>query len=518
MWLADARAQELAPRVVAQSSNSTAAVKLGRPSAAHSGLVPTSFTPETTRNPSVVVRAQSGEPPQPMPVGTAPQTPELQKGPPLADTPGGVKPAPIATSPNAPPPPLGAGQVPGTGLSTSPPAVYDPAPPPGVPFAGEPWRGCAGPFCEDPCAPACTAANPCWWFRGEYLLWNINDSNTPPLVTTSPPTSLGVIGQPGTQVLFGGPIDHKEFSGGRFTFGFWLDQCEKCGVEANFFFLGERAVNFSQSSLGLPLLARPFFNVDPANPGEDAELVANPLVPEIPSLLPLAGTIDVRLDSELWGTDVNWIINKWQYCCGRTDFLVGLRYMRLRESIDITENLLVPPNSPAFAGTQIFLNDHFATRNWFFGGQLGLRQTFNWRNWQIDMTGKCALGSTQQRVNIDGATIITPPGGAPNAFTGALLAQPTNIGEYSRSVFSVIPEAGINIGYHVTPNWKLFVGYTLIYWSNVARPGDQIDRVVNGTQIAPRVGPFVGPPRPVFPFADTDFWAHGVNFGVELKW
>jgi hypothetical protein len=28
----------------------------------------------------------------------------------------------------------------------------------------------------------------------------------------------------------------------------------------------------------------------------------------------------------------------------------------------------------------------------------------------------------------------------------------------------------------------------------------------------------VGPARPAFGFRETDFWAHGVNFGLEFKY
>ncbi len=62
------------------------------------------------------------------------------------------------------------------------------------------------------------------------------------------------------------------------------------------------------------------------------------------------------------------------------------------------------------------------------------------------------------------------------------------------------------------------MGYDFLYWSSVARPGDQIDRTVNSTQIAPRTGPFTGPARPAFEFKNTDYWAHGVNFGVEFRY
>ena len=44
-----------------------------------------------------------------------------------------------------------------------------------------------------------------------------------PLVTTSPPASLGVLGAPGTEVLFGDSgFNYEAFSGARLTLGIWL--------------------------------------------------------------------------------------------------------------------------------------------------------------------------------------------------------------------------------------------------------------------------------------------------------
>ena len=64
------------------------------------------------------------------------------------------------------------------------------------------------------------------------------------------------------------------------------------------------------------------------------------------------------------------------------------------------------------------------------------------------------------------------------------------------------------------------LGGTFLYISNVARPGDQIDRVVNRTELpssqsfSPLVG---GPVRPAFNWSGTDFWATGVSFGIGLR-
>jgi hypothetical protein len=485
--------------------STTSAVVLGKPSGNPSPVVPASFQ---SGGPIVPVngplfRAQNAEPPQPMPSGIPVQTGKpttggnAAKGPPLTDVPAVRHGDAIATTPQGP---VYGGAVLGGG---------------GPVFNQDPWCGAGAPCGGEAIGiPGDSGAN-CFWFRADYLLWNMSPNHTPPLLTTSPVPSLGVIGQPGTQVLYGGTVDQEEFSGGRFAFGFWLDPCEKCAVDTNFFFLGNRSTGISAASTGIPLLARPFLNADPNNVGEDSELVATPA---IGNLLPLIGAIDIHLESELWGADINWLCNLKRRCHSRFDFLLGFRLMRLRESLDINENLLVAPNSPLFAGQQIFVNDQFSARNWFYGVNLGLRKQWNWCNWQIDVTGKVGLGSTHQRVNIDGATIITPPGGLPSAFTGGLLAQPTNIGEYNRDRFSVVPEVGVNLGYQLSENWRLYAGYTFIYWSDVARPGQAIDRVVNTTQIAPRIGEFTGPARPQFTFTGADFWAYGVNFGFEFRY
>ena len=48
-----------------------------------------------------------------------------------------------------------------------------------------------------------------------------------------------------------------------------------------------------------------------------------------------------------------------------------------------------------------------------------------------------------------------------------------------------MPEIGFTLGYDLTSRLKATVGYTLLYWSNVARPGDQIDLNVDSRQFPP---------------------------------
>ena len=68
---------------------------------------------------------------------------------------------------------------------------------------------------------------------------------------------------------------------------------------------------------------------------------------------------------------------------------------------------------------------------------------------------------------------------------GSLLAQTTNIGNFSRDRFSAVPEVSAKLGYQVTPNIRAFVGYDFMYWTVIIRPGDAIDTTFNPTYSLP---------------------------------
>ena len=70
---------------------------------------------------------------------------------------------------------------------------------------------------------------------------------------------------------------------------------------------------------------------------------------------------------------------------------------------------------------------------------------------------------------------------------------------------------------------RLSVGYNFLYWSSVARPGDQIDRNLDVTQIPnflplpPGTAP-VSPPRPMPLLRDNGYFAQGITLGVEFRY
>ncbi len=288
-------------------------------------------------------------------------------------------------------------------------------------------------------------------------------------------------------------MDDDPFSGLRFTLGFWINDEHTLGLEGGGFFLGSRSNDFAAGGNGAgdsPTIGRPFFN---ANTGrEDAELVASPNL--------LAGTVAVHSSSRLAGGDIDGIFNIDCCCCNRLDAICGFRYVQLNDGLGVGENLAIAPNVPGAGGTTFAIQDQFDTVNRFYGGQIGLRDEVRRGRFFVDVSGTVALGAVQEVVDVGGATVITPPGGAAVVRDGGLLALPTNIGRHTQSRFAVLPEVGLNVGYQLTDGIRVYTGYNFLYLSNVVRPGDQIDRVLNPTQVpvSGGTGALVGAPdRPL---------------------
>jgi hypothetical protein len=401
-------------------------------------------------------------------------------------------------------------------------APGQPAPANPTPWSASIPDGNHAPNCDLGCKEKCGPPGRIWG-RAEYLLWSTREMNLPPLVTTGPASATGpILGAPGTTVLFGGDEVGDDFwrSGGRFTLGFWLNECQTKGIEASYFFLGSPANDFNAGSTGAPgtaIIGRPFFDTSTGAPG--VQFVAFPGF--------AAGAVNVGINSSLQGADVNGICNLCCDCCYRLDLLVGPRWLQLDESITITEDITLLDDLPGeiffgfglpvAAGTHIVVSDRFATHNAFYGAQIGARYERQRGNFYVQLLGKLAVGVTHQTLDVEGSTTITPPGGAAVTAPGGLYALPGNIGHYARDVFTVAPEVGINVGCQATNNLRVFVGYTFLYWSNVARPGDQINLSLNSTLTPASINAPTGPPTPPLTIQGTPFWAHGINVGFDFR-
>lgn len=362
-----------------------------------------------------------------------------------------------------------------------------------------------------------------FWFGAEFLAWSTKRASLPPLATTGDAADPipGALGQPGTRVLFGGGGDgsNRLLPGFRLRGGYALSN--DWGVEAGGFWLQERSIQFAAQSgvNGLPIIARPVVDASTGTEGSFAN--------SFPGVL--AGGIAISSSSSFWGLEANAtkvVSPAGGSASPRVEMLIGTRYLRLHDQLRIQDNL-----SPTAPGLLTFLGgpadppatmsdfDQFAATNDFYGAQLGARASMTADRWALSGTGKLALGVTRQVVSIDGATSLMTPGAATLTAPGGVLAQLTNIGTYRSNQFSYVPELELNAGYAIFPNAVIRIGYNVIYWSNVVRAGEQIDRTVNFS-LPPSSASFGapgGPPRPAFAFNRTDYWAQGLNAGLIFR-
>lgn len=345
-----------------------------------------------------------------------------------------------------------------------------------------------------------------YYVRGEYLLWWMNRGNIPVLASTSNNGGFGFLGDPGTIPLLGpGPFGPTGPYSGMRVRGGWLNEALNCGVDGSFFFLGSQTESFASN---LPTLTRPFFA--PNIPGEFGELVSFPGL--------ATGNLLVQTSSSLYGFDANFRIPDCRTCDRRREWFVGYRHLGLDENLTMTESITAGPNATQPEGTRILVQDKFETQNRFNGAQVGYAFERRRGNWDIDGRLSAAVGATTQTVTISGYQLVTPPGGATASFTGGLLAAGPNLGKFTKTRFSFVPEATLNVGYWFTPSFRGYVGYNLLYWTNVIRPGDQIDRVVDLSFVPNSPTTVTSAFRPQPTFTASDLLVQGVQFGVEFRW
>jgi len=348
------------------------------------------------------------------------------------------------------------------------------------------------------------------WFHGDYLLWWTDGMAVPPLVTTSPDgtgrDNAGVLGQD-TSILFGQSLlDTGARSGGRFTLGYWFGPNACAGIQATYLGLGEQSEEFHASSDGTPILARPFFNVQTGE--QDAHLIAFPDLAE--------GSVAISSSTSFQEVEVLLRRALYQQCSYRLDFLVGYQYSQLDDELRIYESLTNREGDPVLETVFDPVVDLFDTTNSFHGALLGLVFQERVGRWSLEMLMKLGLGNTHSQATIDGSTIRTvvdPP--STDTLLGGGLAMSSNIAVREQDNFTMIPELGVTLGYEIMCGMRATVGYTFVYWSSVARAGDSIDLDINTTQSPFSGGDLEGEPRPRFSWETTDFWAQGLNFGVE---
>jgi hypothetical protein len=362
------------------------------------------------------------------------------------------------------------------------------------------------------------------WVAADLLVWATSGSSLPPLVTSSPagtPASqAGVVGQPGTSILSGNEWAAGTMrTGGRVTVGYWFDPRQLDGIDAQYFELADAKYGGTFTNQGgSVLLARPYVD---AVSGQQASVLFPP-----PYTLPADATllnrsINASQATLFQGFD---LILRGSLGCEqfhRRWLVGGYRFLQLNDNLSVYDSSIVSTGSPGgFPSTSILATDLFSSRTQFHGGEFGLIEKW-WRDrWGFQILGKMALGGSFYDTDIGGLTTtsVTSTSGATPAVTstaGSVLAQPTNIGDYGSSSFAAVGELGATVDWAIWSQCRLSVGYTFLWWSQVARAASQVDPTVNPTQFPP--GTLSGAAAPAYHLRTTDFWGQGLNLGFEYQ-
>jgi hypothetical protein len=444
-------------------------------------------------------------PPDAVPADAAPADDgEIVMPPPL--------PAPPGTPPIMPQPQTGAPPPPPFGRAAVPPAVAPPGP-------DRPPNGFSDPIPPDAengfepnPEPKCADNRP-YYFGLDYLHWWVQKQPVPVLVTTGSPTAdvPGALGGASTVPVIDSVSHDGAHDGVRLLFGYDLDPQGIYGVDVSGFWINRTSPTVQVSGNGSatsPVYTRPFFNV--ITHEQDADPI------NIPNAM--AGTFSASAPFYMAGAEANF-----RYLVGsspgtgyRLTLLAGFNFLDVGEKLLINENLTDVPGLGA-AGNHYVLGENFTTYNHFYGGQLGAEYEHCIGPITLQFIGKCALGRTEEALDISGSTIATEASGAvatnPKA---ALYVGPGNVGHYTGNDFAAVPEGQFKVVYQFNQYFRMNLGYDVLWISRVVRPGDQINENVN---VQPVGGPPVGPLEPTFEgLHGSGLWAQGFSIGMEVNY
>jgi hypothetical protein len=233
------------------------------------------------------------------------------------------------------------------------------------------------------------------------------------------------------------------------------------------------------------------------------------------------------------------------------DFLAGYRYLQVEEDLVIesfttlnavrgipifrvgpfgtlilTGFRVVPvpvPVGGTFTGSpaSIQVTDRFVATNRFNGATFGFRHEARCGMFTLTTIAKLGVGNMHQELEIEGSTAFANPNtGRAGSSYGGLFANASNIGRFNNDEFAVIPELTMNVGINLTKQLNMFVGYNFLYINKVARPGAQINPIVDASTIplSPTYGATGQVPGFQRLFVQDEFWLTGVNFGFSFRY
>lgn len=359
------------------------------------------------------------------------------------------------------------------------------------------------------------------WMTVGYANFQSDGFAVPALVVESPAGTprpqVGLLDAPATTVLLGNEnIGDESMSGISIDSGHWLDSTRTTAVRGSLLAMGTRsAFGYPAAANPNAIISRPFFNAAPGLDGFDAELVNYPGIVD--------GTIDVVANTEFTTgnlglqTNIECFTRRTENLARRIDARLGYRTFRLEDDLVISENLTsADPFGLVQIGTTFDVADQFSTQSIFHGVELGFLGQLQSDRWTFAAGVDIAVGNVNQEVTTSGTTTVTTPAGFDATQPFGVLAVDSNSGSSDINRFGLLTRVSLDLGYQLTERMQLKAGYNVLQMNSVARAGDQIDTVVNGTQIDPNT-PLAGPSRPAPRLVDRSLLLHGLQIGIDFR-
>lgn len=362
---------------------------------------------------------------------------------------------------------------------------------------------------SDKTEKSCTSN--CWLHRVNvmvnYLRWKIKDS--PQLL---PLVESGTLTNPATSVVLGGDrISNSWRNGAQFALQYWGNDAHTWGAEANYFFLANKSTRQTvqaDGSLASAFLTTPFYDV--TIPGNNFFIIAFPNN--------FSGTATLETSNKMQGAELNGLFPIYSNNNLHLILIGGFRYLNFDDQLQFTTS------SPFINTTDVFITrNSFQARNNFYGPQLGIAVNYDTNGIFAKIKAQLALGAMHNKAIIEGSLDTSDYTGFTTIqhFSGGYFALPSNIGEYAQTKFAAIPMVDFKLGYHVTKNFSLLVGYSFLYATHVLWAANEMSNTINPTQsVAISDNPnatLVGDAQPQAQLKTQGFWVQGITAGFTLR-
>jgi len=341
---------------------------------------------------------------------------------------------------------------------------------------------------------------PDMWIQAETLLWFPQARSAPPLAVVAPAGELPFLTTPGITTI-GEEFGNNLSPGFRGDIGRYFGN-GNFGIGGRFWILAEDDDNYNLSddgtnfSIGVPFL-------DTSGFGENAAIIALQ-DGNVPGFL---GSVSGESSLDMIAAEVYGRLNLGRGKEFHTDLIGGYSYFGIDDHLNLNASLTQLPGN---GGTTTF-RDTFDTTNEFHGGQIGAETILRRGRWVARSLTKVHLGNMSQTVDISGNATTQASNISPVVnFGDGLFAGGTN-GTFDQDVFTFAPEMNLKLGYRFRDRVTFTVGYSFLYWNNVALSGEQIDRNLefdlNGVQDR----------QTDFAIQDKGFFVQGIDLGTTIE-